>query len=123
MAVEFLLLLAPVDIQLAGVRGLADPRRAAVGLGLFDPQPAEIRFDFRDTGAGGPFAFACGSEPRSRRLDEPGQLTIAPGEQYLLPAPQLVAQALVTPGLRRLPLQRATLLFHFEHDVVDAGQI
>src|SRR5687768_18489849 len=123
MPVEFLLLLAPVDVQLARMRILADPRRPAVGLDLLDSESAEIRLDFRHPGARGAFALARGRQPRPRRLDESRELAIAPREKHFLPAAQLVAQSFVPPRLRRLPLQRAALLIHLEDDVVNAREV
>ena len=51
------------------------------------------------------------------------QLAVAPREQDLLPAAQLVAQPLIAARLRRLPLQRAALLLDLEDDVVDAREV
>ena len=52
-----------------------------------------------------------------------GQLAVAAGKQHFLPSPQLLAQPLVSACLGGLPLQHAALLFDFEDDVVDAGEI
>ena len=124
LPVELLLLLAAVDVQLAGVGVLADPRRAVVGFGLLDAQAAQIRFDFGEPRAP--------RRPRARARRPAAcravsiavrQLAIAPREQHLLPAPQLVAQPLVAPRLGCLALQRATLLLDLEDDVVDAREV
>jgi hypothetical protein len=44
VAVELLLLLAPVDVELARVGGFARVGRAAVCLGLLDPQTRQVGF-------------------------------------------------------------------------------
>ena len=69
------------------------------------------------------FAGARIREPRPRRLDRLAEQPVALRELHLLPAPQLLAQPLVAPRLRRLPLQRAALLLDLEDDVVDAREV
>src|SRR5690606_30065623 len=68
-------------------------------------------------------ALARVVQPLARRLDRGVQIAIAPREQHLLPAAQLLAQALVAPRLGRLPLQAAALLLHLVDDVVDAREV
>ena len=69
------------------------------------------------------FALARVGQAGARRLDGLRQVAEPPRKQDLLPAAQLVAQALVTPRLGRLALQAAALLVDFEDDVVDAGEV
>ena len=69
------------------------------------------------------FPLARFGEPCASPSDARGQVAIAPREQDFLPPPQLLAQALVAARLRRLALQRAALLVHLEHDVVDAREV
>ena len=123
LAVEFELLLAAVDIELASVRLLAHGRRAAVGLRLLDPKPAERRFGGGQSGGRGGFALARLRQTRAGSLDVCSQLAVPLREEDFLPAAQLVAQPLVPPRLRRLPLQRAPLLVQLEDDVVDTKQV
>src|SRR6185503_9808163 len=104
LTVEVHLLLPSVDVELRRMRALADGRRVTVRLGLLDAEPRQVRLHLRDPRGGGGFA-------------------LAPREQHLLPPPQLVAQPLVAPRLRRLALQRAALLLHLEHDVVHAREV
>ena len=98
-------------------------RRALIRFGLLDAQAAQVRFDFGDARRGRRLALARVGQARPRRFDAVGQLAIPAREQHLLPAPQLVAQPLVAPRLRGLPLQRAALLLDLENDVVDARQV
>ena len=95
----------------------------SVRLGLFDPQPRQIRLDFADPRRRRRLALARLSQPRPRRLDRLRQLAVAPREQHLLPPTQLFAQPLVAARLRRLALERTALLFDLEDDVVDAGEV
>ena len=124
LAVELQLLLPAVDVELAGVRVLAD--RATRGC---RPRPARCAGAPRSASTSATRAAAAASRSRasasrvravSMRLR---QLAIAAGEQHLLPAPQLVAQPLVAARLRRLALQRAALLLDLEDDVVDAREV
>src|SRR5207302_1888005 len=68
-------------------------------------------------------AFAGVGQAGAGRSDRFRELTIFPGEEHLLPPPQLVAQLLIAARLRRLPLQRAALLLDLEDDVVNTGQV
>jgi hypothetical protein len=51
------------------------------------------------------------------------QLAVLSSEQNLFPTPQLTAKLLISSRLRRLALQRSSLLLHLEHDVFDSGQV
>src|SRR3954469_23516598 len=123
LPVERLLLLPPIDIQFPGVRVLANARRLVIRFRLFDAQAAQVRLDFGNASRGRCLALARFGKAGPRALDAVREFAEAAREQYLLPAPQFLAQALVAAGLRRLPLQRAALLFDFENDVVDTGEI
>ena len=123
MTIELQLLLPPVDLELRGMRPLANRRRALIRFGLFDAQAAQVRFHFRDARSRRRLALARVGQVRPRRLDAVSQLAVAAGKQHFLPSPQLLAQPLVSPRLGGLPLQHAALLFDFENDVVDAGEI
>jgi hypothetical protein len=123
MAVELVLLLPAVDVQLAGMGVFTDPRRARIGFRLLEAQPRQVGFDLGQTSGGRCLAFARLGQSRPCQLDGVRQLAIAAGEQHLFPPPQLVAQPAVAPRLGRLPLQRAALLLDLEDDVVDAGEV
>ena len=105
------------------MRRFAGRGRARLGLGQLEAQPAESDFDLGDAGRRDRLALArVASRARADSIVS-AELPVLPREQHLLPAPQLVAQPLVAPRLRRLPLQRAALLLDLEHDVVDARQV
>src|SRR5688572_19931209 len=123
VTVELLLLLPAVDVELARVRVFADLRRSVVGFGLLDAKPRQVRFHFANPGQRRALALPRLGKAGPRVVDRLCQLAIPPREQHLFPPAQFVAQPLVAPRLRRLTLQRATLLFNFEDDVVDAGQV
>src|SRR3954471_17975682 len=123
LAVELELLLLAVDAQLARVRRFARRGRAGVSLDKLDAQPTEVVFHSGDARRRNRLALACLTETSPRRLDRFGELPVLAREQHLFPAPQFVAQPLVAPRLAGLALQRAALLFDFENDVVDAGEI
>src|SRR5437868_9319456 len=123
LAVEFDLLLLPVDGQLARVGRFARPRGVRLGFDELDPDAPEIGFHFGDAGRRHRLAIARVGQARARRFDRLGQLTVLPREEDLFPASQLVAQLLVAARLRRLPLQRAALLLDLEDDVVDAREV
>ncbi len=123
MAIEFELLLPAIDVELARVRVFAYRRCAVVGLGLRQAQAPQLCFDFGKTRRSGRLALARQTERRARAFDARRQLAILARKEHLLPAPVLVAQPLVAARLRRLPLERAALLFDLEDDVVDANQV
>ena len=106
------------------VRRLARRGRPAVGLGQLEAQPLERRLELGDTCAAAAVSRARASASRARAasIASPSS-AVALRELHFLPAPQLLAQPLVAPRLRRLPLQRAALLLDLEHDVVDARQV
>ena len=123
VTVELLLLLPTVDVELPCVRILTDLGCAAVHLRLLDAQTGQVGLCLRDPCGGRRLAFAGLGEPRARRFNRPRQLAVAARKEDLLPAPQLLAQSLVAPRLRRLPLQRAPLLLDLEDDVVDPREV
>ena len=123
LAVELDLLLAPVDVELAGVHGLARARRLAFGLDERDADAAEIRFRCGHRRRRGRLALARVRQPAAQRFDFLRRLLITAGEQQLLPVAQLVAQPLVPARLRRLALERSELLLELEDDVFQAGQV
>src|SRR5204862_2277548 len=88
-----------------------------------ETQPLERRLDFGEARRRRRFAGPRVGQPGPRRLDRLAEQPMALGELHLLPAPQLVAQPLVAPRLRRLPLQRAALLLDLEDDVVHAREV
>jgi hypothetical protein len=100
---------------------IADARLS--GLGLRQAQTSELGFDFGQPRGGRRFALTCQTERGARAFDARRQLAILAREEHFLPSTILVAQTLVAACLRRLPLERAALLFDFEDDVVDANQI
>jgi len=69
VAVELLLLLAAIDVELAGVRVLANLRRALVAFRLLDAQPREVRLDLGQPAGGGGFALARVGQPGRRGVD------------------------------------------------------
>ena len=81
------------------------------------------RLELRDPRGRHRLTFPHLAQPCARALDRRGELAVASGEEHLLPAAQLVAQALIPARLRGLALQRAALLLHLEHDVVDAREV
>ncbi len=123
LSIEFLLLLPQVDVELASVCVLADSCGAPVGLSLLDAQACEGRFDLGKMRLRRRLALSGDGEPPSGRFDRAGQVAIPSRKQNLFPAPVFFAQPSVASRLRGLSLQRATLLFDFEHDVVDARQV
>ena len=68
-------------------------------------------------------ALSGDRESPSRRFDRAGQISIPSRKEHLFPAAVFFAQPAVASRLRSLSLQRAALLFDFEHDVVDARQV
>src|SRR5690606_14425342 len=56
-------------------------------------------------------------------FDGGAQIAIAPREEHLLPAAQLLAQPLIAPRLGGLALQAAALLLDLVDDVVDAREV
>jgi hypothetical protein len=68
---ELLLVLARGEVQLAGVRVLAQRRGALIGLGQLDPQPGEIRFELGEPRRGRRLPLARLREPRAGRLRWP----------------------------------------------------
>src|SRR6478609_1997212 len=123
MTIELELLLPAIDVDFRRVGALAHRRRALIGLGLLDPESGEIGLDFGYTRRRGRLALARARQTRARRFDRLRQFTVAAREQDLFPTPQLVTQPFVSARLRRLAFQRPMLLFDFEDDVVDAGQV
>src|SRR5438094_903423 len=122
-AIERDLLLPAVDRQLPRVRRFARGGGARFRFDELDPHTAEIALDFRDARRRDRLALARLGEPRPRRRDGFRELTILAREEHLLPALQLVAEPLIPPRLRRLPLQRAALLLDLEDDVVDPREV
>src|SRR5262249_31518965 len=123
LPVERRLLLQPSDRQLARVRRFARRRRARVRLGQLEAQALERGLDRGQVRRGCRLARPGAGERRPGRVDRLAEQAVTAGELHLLPAPQLFAQPLVAPRLRRLPLERAALLLHLENDVVDARQV
>ena len=105
------------------VRAIAGGGGRRIGLGHLDAQPADVSFDLGEAGLGGCLALARVGQSGTRRLDGVREIAEPPRKQDLLPATQLVAQALVTPRLGRLALETAALLVDFKDDVVDAREI
>src|SRR5262249_31343542 len=110
LRVEFDLLLAAADVELARVRGLASFGRAR--LGAREPEADGLQCGFQLGDVRGRRGFAC-----ARRLelllsgfDVARERVVLARELHLLPAPQLLAQPLVAPGPRGLPAKRAALL-------------
>src|SRR5262249_25567056 len=77
LLVEFELLLTAVDVELASVRILADRGRAAVGVRLLHPKPAERRFRGGQSGCGARFALSRIGKPRAGGLDPRRQPALA----------------------------------------------
>ena len=96
---------------------------ARVGFGLLDTQTAQSPLRPRRDAAAAAVSRSRASASRAAPIRSPRPAPVLPREQHFLPAPQLVAQPLVAPRLRRLPLQRAALLLDFEDDVVDAREV
>ena len=105
------------------MRRLARVRRARLGFGHLDAQAAEIAFHVGDPRRCDRVALAGIGQAGAGRLDRFRKLAVLPREQHLFPAPELVAQLLVTARPGRLALQRAALLFDLEHDVVHAQEV
>src|SRR5262245_61343019 len=123
LPIEFLLLLATCDVELASMRSFANRRRTVVGFGLPDTESAEIGFHLGHACRGGGLPFACFAPPGTSPFDAAAQLAVSSREQDLLPSSQLVAQTTIAARLRRLTLECAALLLDLEHDVVDADEI
>ena len=123
LAVEFNLLLTPVDVELAGVDRLAGAGRLGFGLDQRHANTAEIRLCLGHRGRRGRLALARVREARAQRFDLLRRLLITAGEQQLLPMAQLVAQPLVTARFRGLALERAELLFQLENNVFEPRQV
>src|SRR5262249_36250928 len=85
IAIEVELVLLAVDGQLARVRRLPRLSRPRLGLDELDAQAAQIGVELADARRRHRLALACLAEPRTRRLDGPGELTVFPGKEYLLP--------------------------------------
>src|SRR5262249_1167417 len=88
-----------------------------------DPDATESGFDFGHSCGRCRFTLPRFSKAPPRRFNGFGQLPVLTRKQHFLPAALLVPETLIPPGLRGLPLERSALLFDFENDVVDAGQI
>jgi hypothetical protein len=116
-------LIEAADLDLVRVGGLA--LLAAVALA-----PRDLDAHALDVGLA-PGHVRRGGGFLGLHLDDAGlgggdglrQHALPAGQQHLLPAAQLVAQPLVAPGLRGLPLQRAALFLDLEDDVVDAREV
>ena len=123
LGIERELLLATVDVELAGVGVFAHPGGVLLGLSEFETHPRQFGFDLGQPRRRRGLVLAGVVEAGARRLDVLGQMPVAAGEQHLLPAPHLVTQTLEPAGLGRLPLERAALLLDLEDDVVEAGEV
>ena len=75
----------PVDLELRGMRPLANRRRALIRFGLFDAQAAQVRFHFRDARSRRRLALARVGQARPRRLDAVSQLAVAARQTALSP--------------------------------------
>jgi hypothetical protein len=115
LAVELHLLLRALDLELVCMRAY---RAAAVAVESASATSMRNRLMSPSTWAearlGGGLALARVGQRGTRRLDGVRQIAEPPRKQHLLPATQLVAQALVTPGLGRLALETAALLVDFK---------
>ena len=100
LAVEFDLLLAQIDVELAGVDRLAGAGRLRFGFDEGHANAAEIRLGLGNGCRCGRLALVRAREPRAQRLDLLRRLLIAAGKQQLLPMAQLVAQPLVAARFR-----------------------
>src|SRR5262249_36910547 len=120
---ELDLLLLPVDRQFALVRRLARRGCARFRFHELDTHAPEIDLDLRDARGRGRLTLARLGEPRARRRDRFGELTVFAREEHLLPPLRLAPGPLIPTRLRRLPLQRAALLPDFEDDVVDSREV
>ena len=124
LPVELDLLLPAVDVELAGVHGLA---RAVVAFA--SDSTSEMRMRLKSASAAPTAAEApdsrrrASSSRRAQRFDLLRGVPVPAGEQQLLPVPQLIAQPLVPARLRRLALQRSELLLELEDDVFEPGQV
>jgi hypothetical protein len=67
MTIELELLLPAIDIELGGVRALANRGRTVIRFGLFDPQPRQVGLDFGDACRRRRFALARAGRTRARR--------------------------------------------------------
>ena len=123
LAVERHLLLETADLHLTRVSGLARRGGLAVRLHELEAQPFERRVELGEPRGSGRLALARIGQLGSRGLDGPSEHAVLLGELDFLPSPQFFAQPLVAPRFGGLALQRAALLFDFEHDVVDAGEV
>jgi len=123
LAMQLDLLLAALRLELAGMCALARGGCAGVGFRNLDAHPAERTLELRHTRSGGRLTFPHLAQPRARAVNRGGELAVPSGEEHLLPAAQLVAQALIPARFRRLALQRAALFLHLEDDVVDAREV
>ena len=111
------------DLDLVRVRRLALLAAVALAPRDLDAHALDVGLALGHARGGGGFLRLHLDDARLGGGDGLRQHALAAGEQHLLPAAQLVAQALVAPGLRRLPFQRAALLLDLEDDVVDAREV
>ncbi len=123
MSIEGDLLLQPADGELAGMSQFPRFGLSRIRLGQLEPKRFGRSLDFGEMSARARFPLARLRQLRACRLDGDAERAVPLGELHLLPAAQFLAQPPVAPGFRGLPLQRSALLLHFEHDVVDAGQV
>ena len=123
LPVEVQLLLADRDLQLARVGVFANRRGPFLRPGQLQADAREVVLELGHAGRRRALTRPRGRQTFARRFDGRRQLAVPAGEEHLLPAPQFLAQALVAARLGGLTLQRAALLLHLEHDVVDPRQV
>ena len=66
LRIERNLLLAPIDLELAGMRRFAHARRRRFGFGQLDAQPPELVLDFGEPRRGAPLRCSRASASRAR---------------------------------------------------------
>ena len=122
LRVELDLLLGARDLELVRVRALARSRSRARRPRRLDAQRARARSRLRRRR---PPRIRARARRRAARAPtrSPARARDTCARRALSPSAALVAQPLVTPRLRGLPLQAAALLLDFEHDVVDAREV
>jgi hypothetical protein len=123
LLVELDLLLPAPDLELTRVRLLPRRRGAGFGFGEREPDAFQGGFERGHVHRRGGLAVARVGEPRLGGVDVARQRRMAVRELDLLPAAELLAQALVAARPRRLSLQRVALLLDLEDDVVDPRQV
>ncbi len=117
------LLLSPVHLELAGMRGFSRTRGRGLGFGQLDPHPSELVLDLRQACGRASLVLAGFGQPSASRLDHLSKRSIAPREQDLLPTPHFVAKAGIAPRFGRLTLERSALFLDLVNDVIDTRQV